>query len=245
MLVEAAVDTLESAVLAERAGAARIELCAGLCDGGLTPGTGLIATVVERVRVPVFVMIRPRGGGFVYAADELHVMLREIDAVRALGVSGIVCGALTAEGRIHVEQTRRLVDRAADLPVTFHRAFDFTRHLPESLEDAVLAGAARALTSGGQATALEGAERIASLQAQAAGRIGIVAGGGIRDHNVRDVIARTGVREVHARITSVTRGDAPGPPAALRLRKSLPHDETAWEEVDEAGMRRLIQQASA
>jgi copper homeostasis protein len=243
MLVEAAVDTLDSATRAERAGAGRVELCASLGDGGLTPSAGLIAAVLERVGIPVFVMIRPRGGGFVYTADELHVMFRDIDGARSLGVAGIVCGALTPEHRVHVDHTRRLVETAAGLPVTFHRAFDFTRDLRASLEDATRAGATRVLTSGGRATALEGADMIASLVAHAAGQVGVVAGGGIREHNVREVIERTRVREVHARIATVTRGTMPLPPAALRLRKPLPDDENAWEEVDEARLRRLIERA--
>jgi copper homeostasis protein len=245
MLVEAAVDTLLSAMRAERAGAGRVELCASLGDGGVTPSAGLIAAVLEHVSVPVFVMIRPRGGGFVYTADELRVMFRDIEQTRALGAAGIVCGALTPEHHLDIEQTRRLVESAAGLPVTFHRAFDFTRDLRASLEDAMRAGVTRVLTSGGRATALEGADMIATLVANASGQIIVVAGGGIREHNVREVIERTRVREVHARIAAVTRGATPAPPAALRLRKPLPDDETAWEEVDEAQMRRLVQHAAS
>ena len=199
-LVEAAVETLDSALAAERAGADRIELCDNLSDGGTTPGAGLIATVAERTQLPVFVLIRPRAGGFVYSDDEFDVMIRDVELAGRLGIAGIVTGALTPDGRVDAERTHTLVKAAAGLPVTFHRAIDSAVDLPTALEEAIEAGASRVLTSGGAATALEGVDLIAALVDQARKRITIIAGGGIREHNVRDVIARTGVREVHARL---------------------------------------------
>ena len=199
-LVEAAVETLDSALAAERAGADRIELCDNLSDGGTTPGAGLIVAVVERTRLPVFVLIRPRTGGFVYADDEFDAMLRDIELAGRMGIAGIVTGALTSDGRVDVERTRILVKAASGLPVTFHRAIDATVNLPVALEAVIEAGASRVLTSGGAATALEGVDLIAALVDQARERITIIAGGGIREHNVGDVIARSGVREVHARL---------------------------------------------
>lgn len=198
ILVEAAVETLESALAAERGGANRIELCANLTDGGTTPGAGLIAAVAERMRIPVFVMIRPRGGGFVYSADEIGAMSRDIEFAVSIGVAGIVAGALTSHGRIDLEQTRTLL-AAAGLPVTFHRAFDVIENPLDALEELIDLGVSRVLTSGGAPTAAEGGNAIAALVAQARDRIAIVAGGGIREHNVRDVIARTGVTEIHTR----------------------------------------------
>lgn len=199
-LVEAAVETLESALAAERAGADRIELCENLSEGGTTPGEELIAAATERTRIPVFVLIRPRAGDFVYSQSEFDEMLRDIERVGSLGIAGIVTGALTTQGRVDVGLTRALVEAAAGLPVTFHRAIDSAANLPASLEETIEAGASRVLTSGGAATALEGMDVLAALADQAGTRIGIVAGGGIREHNVRDVISRTGVREVHARL---------------------------------------------
>jgi len=199
-LVEAAVETLDSALAAERAGADRIELCDNLSDGGTTPGAGLIAAVAERTQLPVFVLIRPRAGGFVYSDDEFDAMIRDIELAGRMGIAGIVTGALTPDGRVDAERTHTLVKAAAGLPVTFHRAIDFAMNLPAALEEAIEAGASRVLTSGGAATALEGVDLIAALVDQARKRITIIAGGGIREHNVRDVIARTGVREVHARL---------------------------------------------
>ena len=199
-LVEAAVETLDSALAAERAGADRIELCDNLSDGGTTPGAGLIAAVAEQTQLPVFVLIRPRAGGFVYSDDEFDAMIRDIELAGRMGIAGIVTGALTPDGRVNAERTHTLVKAAAGLPVTFHRAIDFAMNLPAALEEAIEAGASRVLTSGGAATALEGVDLIAALVDQARKRITIIAGGGIREHNVRDVIARTGVREVHARL---------------------------------------------
>jgi copper homeostasis protein len=199
-LVEAAVETLDSALAAERAGADRIELCDNLNDGGTTPGAGLIAAVAERIRLPVFVLIRPRAGGFVYSDDEFDTMVRDIGLAVRMGIAGIVTGALAPDGRVDATRMRTLVKAAAGLPVTFHRAIDSALNLPAALEKAIEEGASRVLTSGGAETALEGVDLIAALVDQARARITVVAGGGIREHNVRDVISRTGVREIHARL---------------------------------------------
>lgn len=202
ILVEAAVETLDSVLAAERAGADRIELCDNLSNGGTTPGAGLIAVVARRTHLPVFVLIRPRAGDFVYSDDELGRMIRDIELAGTMGVAGIATGALTSDGRVDVRRTRILVKAASALPVTFHRAIDSTVNLPVALEAVIKAGAIRVLTSGGAATALEGLDLIAALVEQARGRITIIAGGGIREHNARDVIARSGVGEVHARLVN-------------------------------------------
>jgi copper homeostasis protein len=199
-VVEAAVETLDSALAAERAGADRIELCDNLSDGGTTPGVGLIAAVTERTRLPVFVLIRPRAGNFVYSDEEFEQMIRDIEMTGTTGVAGIVTGALTSDGRVDIERTRTLVKTATGVPVTFHRAIDSAVDLPAALEELIEAGASRVLTSGGEATAEEGIDAIAALVDQARKRITIVAGGGVREHNVVEVIARAGVREVHARL---------------------------------------------
>jgi copper homeostasis protein len=205
ILVEAAVESLQSALAAERAGVDRIELCVNLDEGGTTPSAELIADVVGQSRLPVFVLIRPRAGGFVYSAAELDAMTREIELAGSMGVAGIVTGALNADRSVDVGHTRILVKAAAGLPVTFHRAFDSTIEPSDALEQVIDAGANRILTSGGAATALEGADAIAMLVDQAGERLSIVAGGSIREHNVREVVERAAAREIHARLVDETR----------------------------------------
>lgn len=241
IIVEAAVETLHSAVAAERAGAHRLELCAGLADGGTTPSAGLVASVVERVHVPVFVLIRPRGGHFVYSDDDLAIMRSDVELACTLSVGGIVTGVLTPDHRIDAERTRSLVEAAGGLPVTFHRAFDLVEDAGEALEQLVAAGVSRVLTSGGAARALDGAARIAHLVERAAGRIVVIAGGGIREDNVRAVVERARVTEVHTGVSNVV-GSGGWPDASnVHLRGSLPSDEGAWREVDEERLCRLVE----
>jgi copper homeostasis protein len=240
ILVEAAVDTLASALSAEGAGVGRIELCANLNDAGTTPSAGLIAAAAKRVGIPVFALIRPRGGDFVYSADELDLMRHDIELAMSFGVHGFATGTLKPNYTIDAAGTKSLIRAAGDLPITFHRAFDFTPDLPEALEQLIDCGVKRVLTSGAAQSALEGADMIARLVDKAGDRITIVAGGGIRENNVREVIARTGVSEVHARIGSPTAAAAPLEARALTLRKPFPALESAHEELDEKKMRRLV-----
>jgi copper homeostasis protein len=199
VLIEAAVETVDAAVAAERSGAGRVELCAQLDLGGTTPDQATIARVVKAVTIPVFVMIRPRGGTFVYSGDEIDAMYRDITAAAANGAAGIVLGVLRPDDRVHVEQTRALVQKAGGLPVTFHRAIDETPDLLEALDSLIDAGIARVLTSGGAATAVDGVELLARLVERADSRLAVMPGGGVRAHNARAVIERTRAREIHTR----------------------------------------------
>ena len=225
---------------AERGGAGRLELCDGLFDGGTTPSAGMIAACRERVSIPIFPIIRPRGGGFVYSEAELDVMRRDIVAARTLGVDGVVIGVLRRDGTVHDEQTRVLVDAAGDLAVSFHRAFDFTPDLGAALDTLIASGVTRVLSSGGAPTAREGIPRLASLVRQAQDRIIVMAGGGVREENVQSIVTGSGVREVHVRLTRLTRGAGPVAPPGVKVRKALPDDETAWEETDEARVRGFV-----
>jgi copper homeostasis protein len=144
-------------------------------------------------------MIRPRGGRFVYSPTELARMLEDIAMARALGVAGVVLGALDANDRVDMERTAALIGAAADLPVTFHRAIDEVSDRLDALEALAELGVARVLTSGGAATASEGVDGLTAMVARASGRLAIVAGGGIRAPNARTIVERSGVREVHAR----------------------------------------------
>jgi copper homeostasis protein len=201
VLLESCVDSLDAAIASEHGGAGRIELCANLDVGGTTPGADLIARSVERLTIPVFVMVRPRGGDFVYDAGEARDMERDIGKVRAAGAHGVVFGALGRDRRIDAPIMRHLVDAARPLAVTCHRAFDDSRDLSEALDALLALGIDRVLTSGGAPTATEGSGTIAKLVAQAGSALVVMAGGAVRAHNVADLVRRTHVREVHARWT--------------------------------------------
>jgi copper homeostasis protein len=186
VLVEACVDSVASALAAERGGAGRLELCDNLFDGGTTPSAGMISGVKAAVRIPVFVIVRPRGGGFVYSDDEISIMRVDIEAARMLGADGVVIGALTRDARVDAEQLHALVAAAADLPMTFHRAFDFVRDQSQALETLIQHNVSRVLTSGGAPTALGGVGAIASLARRAANQIEVMAGGGVRGNRPGD-----------------------------------------------------------
>jgi copper homeostasis protein len=204
-LVEICVDDVAGALAAEAEGADRIELCSALSEGGLTPSFGLVQSVLSRVRrIGVRIMIRPRGGNYVFSSEEVEVMLADIAAFRALqrapGVAlGFVCGALTASGVVDARAVSRLKVACGGAPMTFHKAFDVTRDLGAALDTLLGLGIRSVLTSGGNPTAEGGAETLAILVSRAAGRVAIIAGGGVRAGNVRALLARTGVPEVHLR----------------------------------------------
>jgi copper homeostasis protein len=207
-IVEACVETVDEARSAEAGGASRLELCANLAEGGTTPDEATVRAVVNAVAIPAFIMIRPRAGSFVYTDAELADMERQVVRAQTRGANGIVTGALTAADAIDVLSVRRLVAAAGPLPVTFHRAFDRVADRERALDTLATLGVARVLTSGGAPTALDGADDIARLVRQAAGRLIVVAAGGVRAHNVREVVARTGVAEIHAHLTAVGAVDA-------------------------------------
>jgi copper homeostasis protein len=199
ILIEAAVESLDDALAAVDGGADRLELCANLDEGGTTPSESLINEVVARVSVPIFVMIRPRGGSFVYSTTELETMRRAIDRARELDVDGFVFGVLNSSNRIDTIRTQSLIDMAAERPVTFHRAFDRIADQHDALEALIDLGVTRVLTSGGASNALEGASALRDLVDLADDRITILAGGGVRFQNVEEIVEESGVVEVHAR----------------------------------------------
>jgi len=178
--------------------------------------------------------------GFVYSDVERDVMRRDIGIARELGANGVVLGGLLRNGDVDMPLVRMVVEAARGLPVTFHRAFDLTPDLEASLESLAGAGAQRILTAGGGSTAADGAETLATLVRRAGSRIIVLAGGGVREENVRALVQISGVREVHVRLTRLTRGDAPPARGDLRVRRPLPEDETAWEETDEQRIRSFV-----
>jgi copper homeostasis protein len=201
-LVEVCVDSVDSAVAAQRGGAARVELCGSLIEGGITPSSGLIEITRAAVSVDLHVMIRPRAGDFCYDPDEFEAMRRDIALAKRLGANGVVLGILNVNGNVDVARTRQLVDLARPLSVTFHRAFDMTADLFRALDDVCDAGVDRVLTSGGEPTSLQGRETILQLVYQARGRIVIMPGSGIKPENARGLIDYTGVTDVHVGLRS-------------------------------------------
>ena len=155
-IVETCVDSTESAIAAERGGATRGELCSSLIEGGITPGTGLVALTRKKISIGLHVIIRPRGGDFCYTSDEFDSMQRDVLTAKELGADGVVLGILRTDGTVDVQRTRQLVDFARPLQVTYHRAFDLASNLLRSLEDVIQTGAERILTSGGAQTAVAG-----------------------------------------------------------------------------------------
>src|SRR5579864_4726719 len=202
VVLEVCVDSVASAVAAEQGGAHRLELCANLAAGGVTPSAGMIAMVRKRVGIPLHVLIRPRPGDFFYTPDEFEVMKHDIVLARQLGANGVAVGILTPDGDVDVSRTSELVDMARPLSVTFHRAFDMGGNHSAALESAIKTGADRILTSGGAPTAMEGAQAIARLVVASGERVTIMACGKIRESNVRSLLSATGVREVHANLQS-------------------------------------------
>ena len=199
-LFESCIDSHGAALASASGGAGRVELCARLDVGGTTPDAALIERCAASLTIPVFVMIRPRGGGFVYDAGEVAAMEADIRTAIAAGAHGVVFGALRRDATIDVDVMRRLIDRARPLPVTCHKAIDATRDPVEALETLLALGVDRVLTSGGADTAAAGAPTIARMVARAGDALVVMAGGGIRAHNVAALVRQTGVREVHARV---------------------------------------------
>jgi copper homeostasis protein len=201
-LLEISVESLEGAMAAERGGADRIELCAELSVGGVTPSAELMSAAREQVHLPIFAMIRPRAGNFVYSDEEFAEMKRAILRAKEAGMHGVVLGILMEGRGVDIERTSALVEVAWPLPVTFHRAFDDSADLRRALEDIVQTSAARILTSGGAAVALAGAAVLAELVAAAGDRIIIVPGAGINAENAAEVLRRTVASEIHSGLSS-------------------------------------------
>ena len=196
--LEICLDSVESAVNAERGGADRVELCAGLPEGGTTPSAGMIAAVRKQIKIGLQVMIRPRGGDFCYSADEFGIMQRDILIAKQLGAGGVVFGLLSLEGRIDKPRMEQLIHLARPLRVTCHRAFDMTDDLHQALDDLIELRVDRVLTSGSQKSAIDAMPTLKQLVQKAGPRIQVMACGEISISNVKAVVNYTGVTEVHA-----------------------------------------------
>ena len=241
--MEVCANSLSSALAAEEGGAARVELCDNLAEGGTTPSYAQIAMAKKSLSIEVYPIIRPRGGDFLYNALELELMKEDIRMCKSLGCDGVVFGILTAEGRVDMESCAELVELARPMKVTFHRAFDMTRNLFEALEDIISLGCNRILTSGGEASAISGAAVITELIAQAKGRIIIMPGAGINPDNIADLIEITRAKEFHASAKSAVESKMIY--RNQRLNMGSEGDEFRYDLTDSSTVSKLIKLANS
>ena len=243
--IEICVEGIDGLMAAQQAGADRVELCASLLEGGLTPSLGTIRAALAHASIPFHVIIRPRGGDFLYSELEFESMLEDVKAIGKLGVAGIVIGCLTPEGKIDEPRTRALVEAAGPMAVTCHRAFDMTDNFAEAIEALVRCGVDRVLTSGQRDTALEGADILRHTVKAAEGRILVMACGALDEANIAQVLQSTGVDELHFAAPTVVK-------SGMRFRnENVGMGGTALERefeltlTDENAVRRTIAAARA
>jgi copper homeostasis protein len=196
-VLEICVDSFASAIAAEAGGADRVELCSALSEGGLSASAGLLRAVRSRLKIGVHVMIRPRSGDFVYSDEDFAIMQQDIALAAHSGANGAVFGLLTPTGEVDIDRTRALIELSRPMEVTFHRAFDLTSDPFAALEALIRSGVDHVLTSGAEATAMQGSRRIRQLVRAAADRIRVMVGGGVRAENAAELLRATGAGEWH------------------------------------------------
>lgn len=206
--IEICCNSLQSALNAQKAGADRIELCSGLLEGGITPSLGLIEEVIAQLKIPVYILIRPRGGDFCYTDEEIKVMLRDIEWCKQSGVKGIVSGVLNDDTTINRNKTKLLFQATEMLDFTFHRAFDVVNDQMMTIQILKEMGCKRILTSGGSAIAFNGRKNINEFVKEAGTELSIMPGGGVDEKNIQPLIRETGIHEIHFSATSVIKSYA-------------------------------------
>jgi copper homeostasis protein len=237
--VEVCVDSVESAIRAQEGGAARVELCDNLLEGGTTPSAGAIAVARDRLTLGLNVIIRPRGGDFCYSEVEFEVMRQDVRRARELGADGVVIGLLREDGTVDAERTRALVELARPASVTFHRAFDMCRDPHEALETLVGLGLDRVLTTGQENSIGDGLELVADLVRRAGGRIIVMPGGG-NDRNVKTILVRTGAKEVHVTGTRSVESRMRHRNPRCFMGGELRPPEYSWSVTDPARIRAIV-----
>ena len=200
MIKEACVESFEKALEAQNNGANRIELCENLAVGGTTPSYGTVKVCLEKLDIPIFPMIRARGGNFIYSKDEIEIMKEDIKIFKELGVKGVVLGCLISNNKIDLELTKELVDLAYPMEVTFHKAIDEIQNPLDYIDDLVNIGIKRILTSGGEATALEGKDLINEMIKKSNGRLKIVVAGKVTKENLNGLSNLISANEFHGKL---------------------------------------------
>lgn len=237
--LEICTASAEDCIAAERGGADRLELNCALMLGGLTPSLGCLHEALAAVRLPIIAMIRPRAGGFCYSATEFNVMQRDLELALAAGAAGIAFGILQADGTLDRDRCWEIIARCAGRQVVFHRAFDVMPEPLTALDQLADLGVTRVMTSGQEASAYNGAARIAEFRRHAAGRLEILPAGGINRFTIADVLSRTGCQQVHASL-STTRpdGSVSGRPQ-VSFGGTLKPPEAEFPVTDPAGVANL------
>lgn len=244
MILEVCCGDLDSVLAAKAGGAQRIELCSALSEGGLTPSPGLTEAAVRSGISAVNVLIRPRKGDFLYSEEEINMMINDIRHAVAAGADGVVIGALTPDGDIDIPACRRMVEAAGEASVTFHRAFDLCREPEKALADIIALGCDRILTSGLAPSAAEGLATLRRLNELAAGRIIILAGGGVNSDNAAAILSGAGLSEIHASAKKTVG-------SAMRFRRgdvsmgAPGQDEYSRQVTDPEEVARIIRNANS
>ncbi len=241
MIIEIAVFNLESAIIAYNAGAPRIELCSAPAGGGLTPSTATMRLARKYIKIPIHVMIRPREGDFCFTEKEFETMLLDVEAAKIVGMEGVVAGILNADGSVDEERTAFLVDIAAPMNVTFHRAFDMAKNHDEALEAIIKSGCKRILTSGGKQTAPLGIEKLADLVQKAGNRISIMPGSGINLSNIKHIADKTGVKELHLSTRSFLPGKMKFKQALVSMGGNVSIPDYELQMPDEKAIKMIIE----
>lgn len=231
MIVEICANSVQSAINAQNGGAQRIELCQNLNEGGTTPSYAAIQYCAKNLKLKTFVLIRPRVGNFNYSDVEFEIIKNDVVQCKELGIAGVVVGFLNEDLAVDFEKTAEIVKLAAPMEVTFHRAIDICCDLKNGLEQIIKAGCHRVLTSGQKKSAFEGISVLKELVRQADGRIKILAGSGINAQNVKEIIEKTGVEEVHASCKKVVSQNIEYSEEQFLDRSNVFHSETDVEEV--------------
>jgi len=244
--LEVCANSISSALAAQQGGAIRVELCDNLKEGGTTPSAGQITMTRKLLHIKLYVLIRPRSGDFLYNDIEFETMKADIRYCIEAGCDGIVIGILKADGTIDKERNLELVRMAKQfgLGVTFHRAFDVCVDQYQAMEDIIELGCERILTSGGKSSAMEGSAMLVHLVEKAAGRISIMAGAGVNDHNTADLVHYTGVQEIHASARGIIQSQMKFQNDHIAMGEVM-HEEYSFDQTDAELVKRIISAANS